>query len=581
MKGRIITAAAVLALLLCGLSCMDQESDASDFGGNRVYSYVYDSTEKILYMNIAVSTVDQYDITIDLVDDLSGETLSRSGLDEYYFDYEIDGNGNLHIYGPVSYSYGLTYLTGESFTAMIEFVPYLPVMTESGNFSVTAYPGTIGVINYRSAYCLSLDPELCFFSKTSDFVRYGFVIHTDLESGIFGNGSYSEHDSSMTFSLWINYESSDDAPYVSEILMESISIYGGNSVNAGEWTQLSLGISPSDATYPFIVWSSSNTSVATVDQDGIVTGVAVGTVTITATADDGSEVYGTKTIAVNEALTQPSSGSGTQSDPYIFNLTKGEASILRIANLGPFTAFYAVGSNITIPGMTFTYGSWSGSTLPTSGKQAQMSALIIGGTPTSTGSWSMYGLYSSTTTYYKFVVTSASPETDTTDVIISGSSHYVKIGGQLALTASVLPSTAAQSVKWSSSNTANATVSSSGVVTGKANGTVTITATADDGSGISGTYQITVVSISLSAPTYCVVGERLNATASANAGTIVWSVSDTTKASVSGNTITILSIGSFSVIVTETNSGSVSSMTVTAYSKLCFSDPTNGVIIQC
>ncbi len=53
-------------------------------------------------------------------------------------------------------------------------------------------------------------------------------------------------------------------------------------------TVLTATVLPDDSTYPTITWSSSNTTIATVDQTGKVTAVGVGSATITATADGKS-----------------------------------------------------------------------------------------------------------------------------------------------------------------------------------------------------------------------------------------------------------------------------------------------------
>lgn len=61
-------------------------------------------------------------------------------------------------------------------------------------------------------------------------------------------------------------------------------------VTAGETITLTAEVSPKDATNPTVTWTSSDTAIATV-KDGVVTGVAAGTATITAKA-------GEKTAAV-------------------------------------------------------------------------------------------------------------------------------------------------------------------------------------------------------------------------------------------------------------------------------------------
>lgn len=55
-----------------------------------------------------------------------------------------------------------------------------------------------------------------------------------------------------------------------------------DDIKAGE--QSSLSINYNNLTNPSISWTSNNTNIATVSNDGVVTGVAMGTVTITATA---------------------------------------------------------------------------------------------------------------------------------------------------------------------------------------------------------------------------------------------------------------------------------------------------------
>lgn len=59
------------------------------------------------------------------------------------------------------------------------------------------------------------------------------------------------------------------------------------SIEVGETVQLTETVLPSNATDKSVTWQSSNTAVATVGADGLVTGVSAGSATITVTTVDG------------------------------------------------------------------------------------------------------------------------------------------------------------------------------------------------------------------------------------------------------------------------------------------------------
>ncbi len=58
---------------------------------------------------------------------------------------------------------------------------------------------------------------------------------------------------------------------------------------AGETAQLTAGVVPADAANKKVIWTSSDSKVATVDESGKVTAVGTGTCTITVTTEDGSK----------------------------------------------------------------------------------------------------------------------------------------------------------------------------------------------------------------------------------------------------------------------------------------------------
>ena len=73
-----------------------------------------------------------------------------------------------------------------------------------------------------------------------------------------------------------------------------------NLTMTGEMSQIKVTVSPSDAANKKVIYQSSNTNVATVDENGNITAVGNGTATITVTTEDG-----TKTATVEVTVTIP------------------------------------------------------------------------------------------------------------------------------------------------------------------------------------------------------------------------------------------------------------------------------------
>ena len=83
----------------------------------------------------------------------------------------------------------------------------------------------------------------------------------------------------------------------------------GTLTAVGQTLQLTATVSPTNATNPAVTWSSSNTSVATVDATGKVTAVANGTATITVTTTDKN-----KTATATITVTISNGGSDSDAD---------------------------------------------------------------------------------------------------------------------------------------------------------------------------------------------------------------------------------------------------------------------------
>ena len=81
------------------------------------------------------------------------------------------------------------------------------------------------------------------------------------------------------------------------------------TIRVGNTTTIKAIITPDDATEKAVTWTSSDDTVATVDSNGVVTGVKVGTATITATTMDGS-FTATCEVNVNRKHSSSSSSGG-------------------------------------------------------------------------------------------------------------------------------------------------------------------------------------------------------------------------------------------------------------------------------
>ncbi|WP_270499588.1 Ig-like domain-containing protein [Holdemanella porci] len=82
-------------------------------------------------------------------------------------------------------------------------------------------------------------------------------------------------------------------------LTEFFVVASQNQVTKGETAQLTLTIKPDNYPNKDVTWSSSNEATATVDENGVVTTLEVGTVTITATLKSDPTISSSVTIVVN------------------------------------------------------------------------------------------------------------------------------------------------------------------------------------------------------------------------------------------------------------------------------------------
>jgi hypothetical protein len=84
-------------------------------------------------------------------------------------------------------------------------------------------------------------------------------------------------------------------------------------VEAGKTVTLSATVAPDNASNKSVTWSSLHTAIATVNAQGVVTGVSAGEATIRATASDGSGVTADKAVKVTTASVEKTVSVGAPS----------------------------------------------------------------------------------------------------------------------------------------------------------------------------------------------------------------------------------------------------------------------------
>ena len=218
-----------------------------------------------------------------------------------------------------------------------------------------------------------------------------------------------------------------------------------------------------------VTWTSSNTSVAAVDEEGMVTAVANGTTTITATAKDGSGKSAACAVMVK---THVESVSLDKTEITLYN---GKSTSLT-ATILPSTA-----SNTSL---TWASSDDNVATVSGSGTSATVNGISIGSATITATSVDGDFAASCVVTVKQYVQS----------ISLDKSSIEMYVGNEpVSLNATIMPENASdKSVKWTSSKSSVATVDENGNVTAVAGGNATITATAKDGGGAKATCSVVV-----------------------------------------------------------------------------------------
>ena len=325
------------------------------------------------------------------------------------------------------------------------------------------------------------------------------------------------------------------------VLAKSIALEIENTtIDTGNTVQASYSILPSNTTNKNVSWESSKKSVATVDENGLITAIAPGITIITVKTTDGTNLSDFKQIEVHQKATNITIGLSKT------GLNAGE-TLQATCNFEP--------ANVTNHSVRWTSSNPNVATIDANG--------LITAIGNGTTIISVETLDGSNLTASKELTVSIMAKSITLNV----EKDTIIAGNVLQASSTILPANAIiKKTRWESSNKNVATISEDGLITAIAPGTTTITAWTTDGTNLSSSKKITVIRIATGITLYLSkenlnAGESIKATIDIQPEDVTskklkWTSIDTKVATVSSNgLITAIDEGK-AMITVETTDGS-------------------------
>ena len=251
------------------------------------------------------------------------------------------------------------------------------------------------------------------------------------------------------------------------------------SLEMGETATLLATVLPEDARDKTVTWSSGNTAVATVDQQGKITTVSPGTAQITVTTKDGS-FSASCALTVVERIVPITSISYAEKGTTV-KMNMGESYNIRV-KVSPDDAT----EQITVsPAINCPVVCEANKETGTSYWNVLVTALY------KTGTGAIF-IDSASGNYSTQVMFSIS-KINVTGIELDRTEATMRVGQTMTLTPTITPSNASiKTVRWESSDSSVGYVSQSGIVTAKSAGKVRITARSSDNNAIVATCTILI-----------------------------------------------------------------------------------------
>ncbi len=237
----------------------------------------------------------------------------------------------------------------------------------------------------------------------------------------------------------------------------------------GETRKISYTITPANATIQDLEWSSSDPSIAFVDSEGYVHGVALGEVTITATAKDGTKISATCKVTVINPITE---------------IRLSETSLIMMEGDEHTLTYIISPQNATITDVKWTSSDVSVATVNSLGI---VKALREGETRIRVEATDNSGVYAECIVIVK-------PYIPITSINLNSTETTMILGDTRRLTDRTYPNNTTERSEWRSSDTGIVTVDGDGNVVAVGPGTCTVSKIGVT-SGIEGTCIIHVIGL--------------------------------------------------------------------------------------
>lgn len=385
----------------------------------------------------------------------------------------VDQNGTVTAHAPGTAAINAiatdgTLIIGKAIVTVKASVVHTSAISVAGNQDVVLYPGAVYYSSYeiwpataddKSVSWVSSNPQIATVNPTNGTVKA-------ISTGNAEITAISNDDSSIKDTYVLYVKSSVKT-------VTKVAVHGKPTMGIGEAYPLAYEIWPVDADIKGISWSSSDTSVATVSEYGVVTALKEGTVYIKGTAVDGSNQSAQLRIDISKTSNKVSRievhGAGS--------LSKGSVEYLAY-EIWPVDA-----SEKTV--------SWKSSNtkVATVSEYGVVNALSAGTTTITATAKDGSGIFAN----YTLTVTGANVLV--TALAIHGDSLMAKGSVQYMAYEAWPVNADDKSITWKSSNPNVAKIdATNGTVTALNAGSTVLTATAKDGSGVAATFGLTVSS---------------------------------------------------------------------------------------